>query len=143
LLPVEAALDAVDAASVFTDWPLRKRGDALRSDLAQMGGDIPSAIVAAPVSLADTPADREAAIAGILYVIEGSRLGGRFLARQLAADFPARYLDPDQPAGHWRALLFQLDEVLDTPAKLTIAIGSARAVFAKFGEAGKNWLSKE
>jgi heme oxygenase (biliverdin-IX-beta and delta-forming) len=67
-LPIEAALDEAGAVDLLPDWPDRKRGDALRSDMASMG------VVAEEPQRSPT-FDNSGQIWGTLYVIEGSRLG--------------------------------------------------------------------
>lgn len=61
-----------------------------------------------PVPLAFAPQD-EAAAWGVLYVVEGSRLGGVMLARSVAPDLPARYLDAGHAPGQWRAIRHAID----------------------------------
>jgi heme oxygenase (biliverdin-IX-beta and delta-forming) len=74
-----AALQRHDMSYALSDRPTW-----LRQDLAQFAidGDV------ALVKLGNWPApdlDSPAAVIGALYVLEGSSLGGRFIARQLAA----------------------------------------------------------
>ncbi|WP_431469735.1 biliverdin-producing heme oxygenase [Sphingosinithalassobacter sp. LHW66-3] len=152
LLPLEAALDRAGAESVTADWPERRRGAALQADLAELAGGPAGAPPApgAPIGTGGTPpldtgagagAD-QATIAGALYVLEGSRLGGRFLARQLATGFPRRYLDADQARGNWPKLLSKLDAVLYEPHALSTAVDAALDVFEAFETAGRKWLAK-
>ena len=107
----------------------------LAADLADLGAD----------PLTPQPAlvpDDDAAIAGTLYVIEGSRLGGRFLARQVGQGLPRRYLDPDQRPPSWPALLEQFERFLYDSATFATATGAALAVFERFEAAGRRWLSE-
>lgn len=46
---------------------------------------------------------------GMLYVIEGSRLGNRVLADRLPRDFPASYLSTGHEKGEWRSFTLKLD----------------------------------
>ncbi|MET0307135.1 MAG: biliverdin-producing heme oxygenase [Sphingomonas sp.] len=138
VLPLEAALDPV-AGRIVPDWPERKRGALLREDLAFLRSagemlDVPNP------QLPDLSSD--AAIAGTLYVLEGSRLGGRFLARQLPLGFPRAYLDAHQRADAWQGLLARLDEVLGDPAALQTALAAADAAFAAFARSASNRLEK-
>ena len=129
--PVETALDAT-AGNVIDDWADRRRGAALDRDLDALGG---WAAPYAPFSIPDTPA-----AAGALYVVEGSRLGGRFLMRQVGAGLPTAYLGDVQERGRWPALLAALDAALpDAPARRR-AVDSARAVFARFEDAARRHL---
>ena len=134
-MPTEAALDAAGAEAIFPDWPQRRRRAALTADLDDLGIALPAA-TAAP--LPDDPA----AIAGTLYVIEGSRLGGRFLARQVGGGLPRRYLDPDQRPPSWPALLEQFERLLYDAPTFATATGAALAVFERFEAAGRRWLGK-
>ncbi|MFC3713179.1 biliverdin-producing heme oxygenase [Sphingoaurantiacus capsulatus] len=127
-LPVERAVEAAGAAELLADWPLRRRADALLADLGELG--------VAPVAEQNFELFRgEASLLGAIYVLEGSRLGGAVLRRQISAGLPARFLSPGAP-GAWRMLTDLLDERLRPPAALDEAIASARAVFACFEAAG-------
>lgn len=128
-LPVEAALDAAGAAEVFADWPARRRAALLRADLAELGI---SAEAAADVAFAD-PAE----IAGAVYVLEGSRLGGAMLCGSVGADLPVRFLAAPAVPGAWRGLLLRLDDLLAAEDALARATLSARRVFAVFAAAGR------
>ena len=124
LLPTETGLDRADAARVLPDWSERRRSALLREDLAELGleaeGD------ADPVSIEGVEG-----VLGAAYVLEGSRMGGRMLARQVAPDLPRRFLDsPDN--GRWRDLTQVLDATLRSERQLAVAIEAARAVFARF-----------
>lgn len=135
LLPLEAALDAAGASRLFADWADRKRGGLLAADLAALGGAVPDAV---PVP----PLENDAAVAGAVYVVEGSRLGGRILARGVTPGLPTRYLDPDQDGGGWGGLLARIDSLLYDEVGLSQAIATARATFASFEDAGRRWLSR-
>jgi heme oxygenase (biliverdin-IX-beta and delta-forming) len=135
--PLEAALPG---AQVAPDWERRKRGALLKEDLAFLGhrADPASATPDEPLRFQGNPA-----IAGALYVLEGSRLGGRFLARQLPPGFPRAYLDADQAAGNWRNLLDRIDVILyDAPA-LQSALSAAHQVFAAFERSARRWREAE
>lgn len=133
LLPIEAWLDANGAAKLIPDWAERKRGDALLADLAEIGGAAP----ATDIFLCDpTPDD----VLGVVYVVEGSRLGGRYLARRLGADQPRRYLDPDQDAGKWQLFLSLLDNFLYDETSRARAVHGALYAFDRFERAGLDWL---
>lgn len=94
---VEAALDGYPGLPAFSP-----RVPALAADLAALGRPMP-----APMAL-PTPASPAEAW-GMLYVIEGSRLGGAMLARRVAAGLPKAYLAAAHPRGGWRSLLAALD----------------------------------
>ncbi|KQQ70056.1 heme oxygenase [Xanthomonas sp. Leaf131] len=116
---------------VGTGWHYRRRVPALREDLRTLGQQ-PDAPIAAPT------AGNDAARWGMLYVIEGSQLGGRMIARSLRQQQPAlanavRYFElaDDDPAG-WRRFQTVLDQRLDTPCARAAAIDGAQAMFAHF-----------
>lgn len=137
LLPLEEALDAAGVERVAPDWAERKRGDLLKEDLAFLRdagrSDVPEG--AAPT----LDATDEASLAGTLYVLEGSRLGGRFLVRQVPRSFPRAYLDSDQAPEKWRNLLDRLDTILYQPDALPSALVAAHRVFAAFERSAERW----
>lgn len=136
LLPLEAALDAAGAERVISDWPQRRRGALLIADLAALEADVPAPVEYRPVL------DDDAAIAGALYVVEGSRLGGRMLARGIGANLPRGYLDSGQPTENWRNLLARIESLLYDDASKMRAIDAAIDVFAAFETAGRDRLTK-
>ena len=122
---IETALDDAGFADRLEDWPERRRGAALAADLAALGGAMPEPLV--PPALSGTAAQWGAA-----YVIEGSRLGGKFLARQVGADLPKAYLGAPQAGGGWRRFLDGLDRAVTSPRQIAEAREAARAAFAMF-----------
>lgn len=129
-LPVEEALDSADAGGVIPDWPARRRAGLLRADLAALDAPVPDrGDIAVP--------DDAASIAGMVYVLEGSRLGGAMLRTRVAPGSPLGFLAAPAPPGSWRALLARLDEVLADPPARERATGAARATFALFEEAAR------
>jgi heme oxygenase (biliverdin-IX-beta and delta-forming) len=159
VLPLEADLPG---ARVTADWDSRKRGGLLREDLAQLpkpaptsrhpraGGD-PESQAASSLTLDPRLRgdDRQestwtnAQIAGTLYVLEGSRLGGKFLARQLPLGFPRAYLDADQRAEKWQQLLSAIDSLLRDPAAFGTAVEAAFGTFAAFERSASQWREVE
>jgi heme oxygenase len=97
LQPVEDGLDSAGAARLYPAWPDRRRAAMLRRDLRRIGAELPDD--RPPVDFACA----EAAW-GALYVLEGSRLGARMIARDWPVDERPGYLDPD-PAGTWQTFL--------------------------------------
>lgn len=81
---------------------LPMRTPLLAADLAALGLTMPDA----PAS----PAADLAAAWGALYVVEGSRLGGAMLARQVPAKWPSAYLGAVHPPGGWRAIRAAIDD---------------------------------
>jgi len=104
------------------------RSEALARDLHALG--LPQPEVCEP----DLP-EGELARWGALYVLEGSRLGGAFLARRVPAGWPSDYLGAAHPQGQWRSLLDAIDEVATSDVQDAEAVRSARAVFAAFRQA--------
>jgi heme oxygenase (biliverdin-IX-beta and delta-forming) len=128
--PLEAALPG---EQVTSDWDARKRGEMLKEDLAFLRETSPSQASATAENEVWPAVDWSLpAIAGALYVLEGSRLGGRFIARQLPSGFPRAYLDGDQRAEKWQQLLSRIDEILNNPSALKTATAAALDIFAAF-----------
>ena len=125
-LPVEAALDKAGAEAVLPDWPLRRRGQLLRADLAALDVTAPEPFSALPIVSGKAP------MLGAVYVLEGSRLGGTVLKRTVPGHFPRRFLEARQAAGSWRTLLKTLDDFLIRPGDLDAAIQAAKEIFARF-----------
>ena len=129
-LPVEAALDEAGAADLLPDWPLRKRGDALRHDIESLGMTAPEQ--------GSTPTFNETSeMWGALYVVEGSRLGGRVLARSVPADMPTKFLTHYVHKSTWRNLLGQLELRLDNENAQKKAVAAARMIFDLFEDAAR------
>ena len=78
LVPIEAELDRAAQGAVPPDWPERRRSGAILADLDALGRPAPPASVS-------PRAPGRAEAAGLLYVLEGSRLGGQLLLRQALA----------------------------------------------------------
>ena len=130
-LPIEAALDAADAARVIPDWPERRRAALLVADLADLGAPLPEPV--------ETPVFGDAArIAGAIYVLEGSRLGGAMLHRSVAPGMPTRFLATPTRPDAWRSFLLALDTILNTPDRLDAATEAAIAVFTCFEHAARH-----
>lgn len=126
-LPVEAAIDAFDPRDVLPDWPARRRSPQLIADLQRLGFEARTA------DLRPLFRTREE-ILGAIYVLEGSRLGGRMLARSVPADLPRSFIGTSD-GGMWRTLIEVLDRLLVSGDQHGLAIDAARRVFALF-EAG-------
>lgn len=155
MVPLEAALDAAGAERVTADWGMRKRGDLILADLAALGanrvpaepveagGPSPFDKLRASAGLGAGAEDALPTLAGVLYVVEGSRLGGKFVARRVPAEFPKAYLDAHQPSGNWANLLASIDAILYDQSRTETAIGAALSTFSMFERAGQDWLLKE
>jgi heme oxygenase len=132
-LPVEAALERAGVAAIVPDWPCRRRSQLLRDDLAALDAALP-AQEPAP-DLLGAPA-----ILGAVYVVEGSRLGGATLRRDLAPGLPQSFLADKRVPGGWRKLLETLDHSLYETAAIDSALQAARAVFGCFEAGGRRIL---
>lgn len=132
-LPVEAALDAAGAERVVEDWEERRRADLIRSDLVALGED--ATLMTDPPRL-----DGEGSLLGAIYVLEGSRLGGALLSRQLAPGAPRRFLAAPSAPGAWRRLIEVLDLRLTARDELARATLVAKQIFGRFAAAGLDVL---
>jgi heme oxygenase len=91
VLPIEAVLS--DEAQLP---PWRPRTALLARDLDALGYRL-------PMSVAQSEPWCLAAKFGLLYVLEGSRLGNRILLRRAGASFSTHYLRAAHEPGEWRA----------------------------------------
>jgi heme oxygenase len=130
---VEAGLDRSGVGRLVSDWRERQRTGLLCADLEEIGESCPEADErwAFP---------DEAALLGALYVLEGSRLGGAVLRRDVPDHLPKRFLSAPAPPGAWRGLGALLDRELRDSQKLDRAILAARQVFNSFAAAGADQL---
>jgi len=116
-------------------WRYRPRTSALQADLAAL--QVPLA-ACNPALSNDLRASDEAACWGMLYVAEGSLLGGRVIARRLRTHQPdlaiaLRYfeLGGDEPAA-WPRFQRLLQNALPDPGALARATAGAGALFDFF-----------
>ena len=130
LLPLEAALVAAGVTNMFPDWPERSRGAAITADLGRLGGDAPSPVSVPPL----TPGG----LLGTMYVLEGSRLGAKFLLKEVAEAADPRigaatlYLRHGTGKRLWQSFLSKLEsEVCDEVE----VIAAARMAFSAFEQA--------
>jgi heme oxygenase (biliverdin-IX-beta and delta-forming) len=124
--PIEGVLAGADSLP-----PWRPRLALLEADLRGLGGDL-------PISLALVRASGLGELAGLLYVIEGSRLGGGVLAKRVGEGLPTSYLSAVHQQGEWRGLLAAIDEqaAAEPSVWLDDALAGARRAFDLFAEAG-------
>ncbi|MDR6624909.1 biliverdin-producing heme oxygenase [Caulobacter segnis] len=130
LIPLELALERAGVEGWLEDWPLRSRRAALALDLADLG-------VSAPVSKPQ-PTPTRAFGAGLLYVLEGSRLGARVLAKRVRgaqADLPIAYLTHGGEAHPWRSFLTWLEAEPKVGLRTDEAVAGARYGFQCFSAA--------
>lgn len=130
ILPLEHELDAVGADALLPDWARRKRTAALSDDLHDLDGV--SRPVHPPVIL------NPASAWGMLYVLEGSRLGGRVLSSIVSrSDDPrvrnaTRFLRHGEGQQFWPSFVTALNAALKTEAEISAAIDGAIITFALF-----------
>lgn len=132
-LGFHAAMEAA-VAPWLADLPglafeARRRTPVLQRDLQDLGlaPGAPQAGVPAPDSLGEA--------LGLMYVLEGSTLGGRVIRREVAArggEFKGLgFLDPygEEAGAQWRAFLAILDRHTAVPDAEAASITGARAGF--------------
>jgi heme oxygenase (biliverdin-IX-beta and delta-forming) len=130
LIPLELALERAGVEAWLIDWPERSRRAALARDLAALG--LP------PLSTAAESTPSRAFGVGLLYVLEGSRLGARFLARRVrrgGADLPIAYLSHGDDADLWRSFLVWLEAQPKVGLQTDEAVAGARYGFQCFSAA--------
>jgi heme oxygenase len=129
--PLEAALEAAGVERLLQDWQRRRRSPFLQWDLRTLG-------LAVPAPLPVVPPRGEAGLFGMLYVLEGSRLGGKLLLRRaLASPEPrvraaTRYLGHGDGGELWRAFVERLEASAAVACSPDAAIAGAREAFALF-----------
>lgn len=133
------AVPSLEATLLQQEWvtfPWRRRAGLLRRDLADLAAD--------PAVVWPAPAQRrlrldEAGCWGLLYVLEGSRLGGRVLVEQVGPGLPKRYLSDWHLPGEWRRFREALQKAAAGQDGLWLerALGGARLAFQRFQEAAQ------
>ncbi|MDO7836937.1 heme oxygenase [Sphingobium sp. HBC34] len=104
----------------------------LADDLAALDAALPAPL---PLAAADTDGFRW----GLRYALEGSRLGGAMLSRQVGAGLPRSYLCAVHGKGEWVAFQRALDSAAAEGGEgwLGDAVQGAQAAFALFAQAGE------
>ena len=129
LLGIESFLLRSGVEQLLADWQQRTRSLAILSDLQTMR------VAATPFDLrraAATPAE----MFGMLYVLEGSRLGSRVLRERVMASPDATvrlanaYLSANDPT-HWRTFLQKLESAAEAEDGSETTAGAVYA-FALF-----------
>lgn len=114
---------ALDPGGLVQGW--EGRTAALASDLAELSLTWPQEIdLVLPAG--------EAARWGAIYVLEGSRLGGIYLARSVPEGLPKAYLSAKHVSSGWKALLGAMDQSDTGPAWRADALAGAKALFAAY-----------
>lgn len=127
LLAHARALGAIEPVAT----PSSPRLPMIAADLRALGWSMPAAL------RLDSRAG-EGFRWGLLYALEGSRLGGAMLARRVPADLPRSYLLAVHPKGGWAAFQAEMEEVgaAGGDAWLNDAAAGAQSAFALFAAAG-------
>ncbi|WP_298878667.1 biliverdin-producing heme oxygenase [uncultured Bradyrhizobium sp.] len=131
LLPLEAALADAGVANMFPDWPERTRSAAIAADLDRLGREAHATVSVPPLT--------QSGVIGTMYVLEGSRLGAKFLLKAVADAADPRvgqataYLSHGAGQRLWQSFLAKLacEEACDEDE----AIEAARSAFAAFERA--------
>jgi heme oxygenase len=135
LLPLEAALRRAGVAEEFGDWPRRSRGAAIAADLDCIGGVIRPFHSVITLSRAE--------MWGVMYVLEGSRLGAKYLLRTVAdcaepqIVAATRYLRHGNGQPLWRTFLEKLEGEPATADCEAETISGAQRAFAMFAKAAE------
>lgn len=127
---VESALSACGLGQVVDEWDSWRRSDALLADLAAMGLEN---VRAFPVP----PYQSVPAMLGALYVLEGSRLGGQLLLKQVPAAFPSAYLSQSTNLHPWRSFIAVADRLIYGNGSSGEAATAARRCFTLFLDAAR------
>lgn len=126
---VEAAVAPWLADLDGLDFPARRRTGRLAEDLKTLGLDAPEEPREAPAAASVGEA------LGLLYVLEGSTLGGRVIRRSLEGQgsdmVGLSFLDPygERTGERWRSFLTVLDDAVRTPEAADDAVRGACAGF--------------
>ena len=130
LSAAEIALENAGIAELLDDWPRRVRRHVLLADLAELGSNPPVALEVPELS-------DIACCWGVAYVLEGSRLGGRVLARRIRETnptAPVRYLEHGDVARLWPTFLARLEHAASDCAWEPM-LEAAEATFSLFADA--------
>lgn len=136
LLPLEAEVERAGAERLLTDWPLRRRSEALEHDLAALD-------LSRPAALAAPALDGPAELLGALYVLEGSRLGAQVLVRGVerggdpASHAATAYLRHGSGQALWPAFVAQLEQSAHAIAAPERVLAGALLAFAMFARAAE------
>jgi heme oxygenase len=129
LLPLEFAIELSNVHSILPDWGERARRHALAADLRVMGGS-DRGIHVAPVSW---PASF---LLGVLYTLEGSRLGSRTILGLLeGTGFPTAFLRHGEGLRLWPKFCATLSAIPLEKVDLAELANGAQHAFAVFERA--------
>lgn len=117
----------------FEDANIGWREDALRQDMHALGQEMPPEMPWHSIQ-------RDGHAMGVLYVLEGSKLGGRVLAKRVPEGMPSAYLSSVHEAGVWPLFLNTLRVALSEgdEAYRADVLEGARQAFALFAASGRS-----
>lgn len=133
LLPLETALVAARVERYFPDWEARSRRSAILDDLASLGGDIRPLATPDRLDLG--------ALLGVMYVLEGSRLGARLVVRTVQSSSDpmvaaaTAYLRHGQSRPLWPSFLAVLEQHAVAVDRDDATLAGARMAFGMFSRA--------
>lgn len=131
VLPLEAALVEAGIVRIFPDWPERSRAAAIAADLDKLGSAMPRAVSVLPLT--------RSGVFGTMYVLEGSRLGAKFLLKTVAGSADpgvgaaTAYLSHGSGKRLWQSFLARLAS--EDGCEEDEATEAARVAFAAFEQA--------
>jgi heme oxygenase len=134
VFPIEHALEAAAIASALPDWQQRSRRRALSFDLADFGETVERTSSFAAIQ-------SDAFGFGVLYVLEGSRLGATSLTRRLSRHPSKRVREATRYLNHgagqrlWPSFLERLETAQSVRLATHDAIAGAQSAFAAFAAA--------
>lgn len=140
LLSLETALERSGISRIFPDWPARSRRAAILSDLTAVGGT--TRLLPCPASL------DFGGVLGTMYVLEGSRLGARYLLKTVGPSADASvagataYLSHGASQHLWQSFLARLEQLALTPRDEARAIDAAQNAFVLFTQAADTALAR-
>ncbi len=132
---IEPALEAARIHRILPDWDMRRRRFVLASDMEAMGI---RARETRPIQISDDIGT----LLGWSYVLEGSRLGARFILRQVESTQAhemigaTRFLRHGGGMALWVSFTAALSRIDHDPSAIARACEAAHAAFNCFNAAG-------
>jgi heme oxygenase len=133
LLPLETALIEAGVGRIFPDWKARSRRRAILNDLGVTGGDYYPLPVPRPLDFGG--------VLGVMYVLEGSRLGAKVLLNKIVRSANPRvaaataYLRHGAGQHLWPSFITELERHATTLTGDASAVGGALRAFDLFEQA--------
>jgi len=119
----------------------RRRATLLQADLETLGHTAPAAVMDAAFQQTAVPGDPRSVFLGRMYVMEGSTLGGQYIAKHLEEHFSFPHGQGDsyfvgydaETGSRWKEFRAVLADLPESEADTVIA--SAKNMFDLFGKA--------